>query len=185
VRDRPEAGRLELPHEVVGLRELGAVNRLERRKERAEPVAVEVVPVEGGDHESSVWPEDTPCFRERLRPVDEVDDEPHHGPLEPAVLEREPLGRRHLDRAHALPRAGSHLRLRLDAPDPGPAVGQRGSDPARPAPDVEDPPPDEVALANEQLEDLPPVVVGRAQLVVPARNPAEIRPVRRRSPRAR
>ena len=100
-------------------------------------------------------------------------------------LNGQALGGRDLDRAQTLPRASRHLRLGLDAPDPGAALGERGCHATRAAPDVEHAPSDEVAFADEQLEELPPVLVRRPQLVVAARDPPEIRLVRRRAPRAR
>src|SRR5689334_24827487 len=119
-----------------------------------------------------------------MRPVDEVHHEPHQRAFEPSVLEGQLLGRRDLDRAYASARQLRHLGLGLDAPDARAALRERLRSAAGAATDVEDAPPREVALANEQLEDLPPVRVGRTELVVAPRNRTEIR-LRRRSPPAR
>src|SRR5262249_43332755 len=80
-----------------------------------------------------------------------------------------------LDGAHALTGEGRHLRLRLDAPHARPSLDERLRRPTRAAADVDDAPPREVTLADEQLEDLLPVGVGGPQLVVAARDPPEVR----------
>src|SRR5580765_5043412 len=182
--DTLEAGVLRLRTELLGARKPGLVDRLERREELLQPVALEVERVERADREPAVGPEDTRGLGERTGPLDEMHDEPHQRPLEPGVLERQPLRRRDLDRAHALTCQRRHLRLGLDAPHARPALDERLGGPSGPAADVEHAPSREIALADEQLEDLPPVRVGRPQLVVTAGNPPKVR-LRRRSPPAR
>src|SRR5580765_3522700 len=109
--DTLEAGVLQLRFELLRARKPGLVDRLERREELLQPVALEVERVEGADREPAVGPEYTRGLGERTRPLDEMHDEPHQRPLEPAVLEGELLRRRDLDRAHALARQRRHLRL--------------------------------------------------------------------------
>src|SRR5262245_9242179 len=123
--DPREAGRAQLRVELLRAREPRLVDRLERREELLQPVALEVERMERADREAAVRPEHPRRLAERAGAVDQVDDEPHQRPLEPAVLEREPLGRRDLDRAHALARESGHLRLRLDAPYARPALDER------------------------------------------------------------
>ena len=60
-----------------------------------------------------------------------------------------------------------HLLRRVDAPDAGDLpLGERGREPARAAADIEHAPAAQVAGLDDRVEDLPPALVDRPQLVV-------------------
>ncbi len=105
-----------------------------------------------------------------------MDDQPQDSSLEPAVFERKPLGRAFLE-AHpgcAATRDLEHLRRGVYPPDAR-LLAERGSEPPRPGADIEHTPAAQVTFADEQLVELPPVLVGGPELVV-GRSPApEIR----------
>ncbi len=167
---RREAGRLELAAELRRIRESCAVDRLERREQPVQPEAVEVRRVEGGDERAAARREHAAELRQGPLPVDEMDGEPHHGALEPAVAERQLLGAA-LAHARALRHPSArdldHRRLGVDRPDArGGSLGERRGEHAGPAADLEHAPPAQVALADEQVEELPPVRVRRAEVVV-------------------
>jgi len=111
-----------------------------------------------------------------------VNDEPHNHSLEPRVLEGQLLSAAELEpdaAARRRARDGEHLLGRIDAPGPCSPLGQGRGECAGPAADVEDPAPDEVALCDEELDQLPPTLVERPQpVVVPGERP-EVRRVRR------
>src|SRR5207244_4185507 len=96
--------------------------------------------------------------------------EPRDRPLEPAVLEGQRLGGGLLEAdtaGNAPARLVEHLRGRVDGPDLGRSpLGERGGEPARARADVDHAAAAQIALADEELEQLPPVGVGRAKLVV-------------------
>jgi hypothetical protein len=103
----------------------------------------------------------------------------HDDPLEPGRAEGQPLGIRipQADRGRsARPRDSEHARRRVDAPDAAAlAIGQRDCETPRPTRDVEHPAGAKIAFADERLEELPPVLVDRPQLVVPSREATEVR----------
>jgi len=108
-----------------------------------------------------------------------MDDEDEQRPLEPSLLERERLGGRLLRIDAPLPRQLDHPRRFVHAPDPRTAPGER----LRPAPcaaaDVEHSLPDQVALADEELEELPPALVLWSQPVEAGGEPTVVRRRRR------
>ena len=96
--DVGEAGLAQLRDELRLGREPREIDSLERRQIPVEPVRAEVRLVEGHDREAAVRPEDAPRLGERGGSIDEVEHQPEHGALEPAVLERERLRLRLLER---------------------------------------------------------------------------------------
>jgi hypothetical protein len=107
-----------------------------------------------------------------------VNDEAKHHALEPGVLERQLLGAPELQPdalAHGRPRDREHLLGRVDAPDPRAPLGERRREGARAAADVEDAAARKVALRDEQLNELPPALVERAEPVVGLREGPEVR----------
>ncbi len=135
---------------------------------------------EGRDHRAAVGGDDARELRERPPAVDEVDDEAEHDTLEPGVLERQLLGAPELQPdapADGRPRDREHLLGRVDAPDLRAALRERQGELAGAAADVERPAPLEVALLDEELDELPPALVDRAKPVVGLRERPEIRRV--------
>ena len=170
---------------ACGAREALALDRRHRREEPREPDLVEGGGILGGDRDPAAWCEHTGRLRERSRPVDQVDDHPHHDRVEPARLERKRLRERDL-RVDVVLLGPCHHRLRrVDRPDPGElARFERGGEPAGAAPDLEHACCVQLAEPDELDEDLPPVVVDRPELLVP--RGAEVEPGRRiRSTRRR
>jgi hypothetical protein len=111
-----------------------------------------------------------------------VHDEAQDRALEPGVLEGQLLGApafqtdafargRTSDREHPLGR--------IDAPDPSTPLGERRGERARPAADIEDAAAEEVALRDQEVNELPPALVERTEPVIVLREGPEVRRVRR------
>ena len=178
IRRRREARARELVLERLRAREALALDRRHRREEAREPDVVEGGGILGRDREPAARREDARGLGERARPVDQVDDHPHHDGVEPARLERQRLGARDLRVDAVLLGARDHRLRRVDRPDAGELARlERGGEPAGAAPDLEHACGVQLAEPDELDEDLPPVVVDRAQLLV-ARG-AEVEPGRR------
>ncbi len=108
--------------------------------------------------------------------LDVLDDLAHEGPVEPAGLEREPLGLGQLEAAAGDVAAlcdREHLGGGVDAPRTGATGGERLGDAAGAAADVEDPAAVEPAQLDERVEHRLPHGVARAQLVVALREHGE------------
>jgi hypothetical protein len=71
------------------------------------------------------------------------------------------------------PGRGEHLRRGLDAPHLSAALRESSREPTRAASDVENPSADEIALRDEEVEELEPVPVDRAKPVVARGEPAK------------
>jgi len=173
-----EAGRRQLGREGVRLGEAGPVDRLKRGKEPVQPEAIEMRRVEGRDHRAAAGCEYAGQLGQRARPVDEVDDEAQHRPFEPGAAERQLLRPPQLHADGAWNAAScdlEHLGLGIYRPHTRRgALGERCCDHPRAAADVEHAPPTQVTLADEQLEDLPPQLVRRTELVVARGARAEV-----------
>ena len=106
------------------------------------------------DDGSPSRPKDSRELRERRRAVDEVHGETEHGPVEPAVLERQRLGPPELE-ADAPSGTGAclgeHLGRGVDSPQPRPALGQRVGEPPGSAPDVENAPAEQIAFLPDRV----------------------------------
>ena len=176
--DAREPGLAELAVEHLRGREPSEVDLEDRREEPVQPVAADVRGVEAGDDQTAVGPQHPPELGERARPVEHVDDESRDRALERGGLEGELLGRGLAERNARRLRAGDrqHLVRRVDGPDlRSGAIGQRGGEEPRAAPDLEDPPATQIALADEDVEEVPPVLVGGPELVVRGGALAEVR----------
>jgi hypothetical protein len=78
-----------------------------------------------------------------------------------------------------LARDREHLLRGVHTPDPRAALGERRGERARPAADVENAPTEEVTLYDQELGELSPALVERAEpIVVPCEGP-EVWRVRR------
>ena len=123
-------------------------------------------------------PEHAPRLSERCATIEEMEHEPEHRALEPAVLERQRLRVRLLERdaRHLLLRDREHLRGRVDAPHLRAGVlDERDAEPARAAADVEHATAAEVGRAFDELVDGPPVLVDGPNGVVALGEPPEVR----------
>ena len=161
---------------VGGIREALAVDLGDARDEAGDPHGLEVVRVERADREAAARGEHACGLGERRDELDVLDDLAHEGPVEPAGLEREPLGLGLLEAAAgdvAALRDREHLGGGVDAPGAGAAGGERLGDAARAAADVEDAAAVEPAELDERVEHRLPDGVARAQLVVALRERGE------------
>ena len=172
-----EPGSAELAREQRRAGEPRLVERPEGREVGREPQPIEVLPPERRQDETSVGVEHPGDLEEGTIPVDDVNHESHDGPLEGALPERQRLCSRLSKRESLAPEAGSrrseHLRRGLDAPNPSAALRESSGDPTGAAADVENPPADEIALRDEEVEELEPVPVDRAKPVVARGEPAK------------
>jgi hypothetical protein len=111
-----------------------------------------------------------------------VDDEAHDRALEPGVLEGQLLSASALE-PDALTDGPAcdreHLLGRVHAPDARTALGKRCRERARPTADIEDPATEQVALRDQEVNELPPALVEWAEPVVVLREGPEVRRVRR------
>ena len=141
-----EAGRRDLAARAPPARGNRARSmRCDRREVRVQEEALEVLGGEGRDREPPAAREHAGDLAERRRAIGQrVHDEVHVGRVEPAVLERQPLGDALLpaDAARVGPgaRPAQHLGRRVDAPHLAaePLVGEHG-EAAGAAADVEQP----------------------------------------------
>ncbi len=135
--------------------------------------------MEGADRNASVGSDDAPCLGERLRAIDEMQDERHRDAVEPTVAEREPFGHSppNPDVARErLARDGHHLVARVDAPHLRSSLAaQRGGEPAGATSDVEHTSASQISQLDEVLEGSPPALVRRAEGVIGPRASVEVR----------
>lgn len=167
--DIRESRGAELHRQIVVVGKAASVDLHHLRENVRHPYALEARGRERRDDDPSSRPEHAPDLPKGPWPVDEVDDQPENGALEPAVLERQRLGGRLLEGGLAggiAARLPKHPLGRVDSPHPRAALGERGRQPAGSAADVEDASAEEVTFADEQLEERPPALVLRAQPVV-------------------
>ncbi len=168
------AGGGELLAERVGIREPGPVDRRHRREVAREPDPVEACGILGCDREPALRPEHARGLGEGPGAVGEMKNHPHHDGVEPARLERQRLGTCdpgvHAERLGAL----DHRRGGVERPDACALALLEGlREPAGAAADFEDALAAQLPEPHERVEDLPPVGVDRAQLLVARGAPVE------------
>ena len=180
---KPAVG--ERGDERCGVGKAFAVDHRDPRDESGDPHGLEVVRVERPDCEPPARGQHTRGLGEGRGELHVLDDLAHERRVEPARLEREPLGAGLLEAASRQmpsPRDREHLRRRIDAPRAGAAGRERLGDPAGAAADVQDAAAVEAAEVHERVEHRLPHGVARAQLVVASGEVGEwISPRRRRA----